>query len=143
MHTAVAERFDECDALIMAAAPADFAPVAAAARKIKKAAAELTLELSPTVDILQAMGKRKRQGQVLIGFALETNDGLTNARMKLTSKNLDLIVLNSLEDAGAGFDHDTNTVTILRSQGKSLQLPLMDKAEVGRRLIAELARLLV
>jgi phosphopantothenoylcysteine decarboxylase/phosphopantothenate--cysteine ligase len=115
-----AEMFDACvnifhssDIVIMSAAVADYTPVNVADQKIKKKSAEFTLELQKTTDILSWMGQHKKESQILVGFALETENEIENAEDKLKRKNLDMIVLNSLRDAGAGFGHSTNQVTII------------------------------
>ena len=141
MYEAVAARFEGCDCLIMAAAPADFTPSHAASEKIKKAEAELRVELKPTVDILAEMGRRKKK-QVLIGFALETENGDANARKKLKAKNLDLIVLNSPRDAQSAFGYDTNKLTLIRPGRKADAWPLLNKSEAAERLLALTARML-
>jgi phosphopantothenoylcysteine decarboxylase / phosphopantothenate---cysteine ligase len=135
MFEAVSARFDDTDYLIMAAAPSDFAPDHAAEEKIKKQAAALGLTLVPTIDILKTVSARKRKGQVLVGFALETEDAIANARKKLEAKNLDLIVLNSPRDDGAAFDSDTNLVTIIRPGQDPDPWPIMPKTAVARRLL--------
>ncbi len=139
MYQAVSQRFPDTHYLIMAAAPADFAPSQAAAHKIKKQQAEMQLSLSPTVDILKAMGERKKDGQVLIGFALETDDGIANARRKLKAKNLDMIVLNNPLDANSAFDHDTNKVTIIQPEGDPEEWPLDNKSNVAFKLLEKIA----
>ncbi len=141
LYTAVEERFLTCDCLIMAAAPADFAVRDVAGQKIKKSQGSPRLELVPNVDILHTMGGRRRKDQVLIGFALETESGVANARKKLTEKNLDLIVLNNPHEQGAGFDHDTNRVTLIRSEGDPEEWPLQSKQEISRRLLEIVATL--
>ena len=138
MFDAVSRIFDKCDCLIMAAAPADYRPSRVATSKLKKKSDDLTLELSPTVDILKEMGKRKRAGQVLVGFALETDNGIENARTKLTAKNLDLIVLNSPSDPDSAFDHDTNKVTLIVPNKEPEELPLLQKHEVASIIVARL-----
>jgi len=101
----------------------------------------MSLELEKTVDIAASLGKEKRNGQLLIGFALETNDELHNARLKLEKKNFDFIVLNSLQDAGAGFGHDTNKITILRRDGSKTDFSLQTKTEAAQDIVAEIVRL--
>lgn len=130
------------DVVIMSAAVADYRPKAPATNKIKKKEASLAIELEPTEDILAWMGSHKPKDQVLVGFALETNDGEAHAQSKLERKNLDLIVLNTLEDKGAGFGHDTNKVTLLARGTKSEQLPLLSKAEVARAILDRVENLL-
>ncbi|MEQ9105173.1 MAG: bifunctional phosphopantothenoylcysteine decarboxylase/phosphopantothenate--cysteine ligase CoaBC [Rhodothermales bacterium] len=132
MHAAVREH-EDADVIVMVAAVADFTPADPARSKIKKTdeTADLTLTLKPTVDILADVGSRKREGQMLIGFALETEDGPDNARRKLQRKRLDWIVLNNLADEGAGFGPGTNKVTILGADGSERALPVMPKAELA------------
>lgn len=132
MHDQVMQNFKKADIAIMAAAVADYTPVVVADNKIKKGDKEkLTLELAATKDILAECGKKKKEKQVLVGFALESIDEEKNAVSKLHTKNLDLIVLNSLRDKGAGFGHTTNRVTIHDKSGKSKQFELKPKAEVA------------
>lgn len=141
MYDAVRRRFGQIDCLIMAAAPADFTPTAPKSRKIKKGDGGLELALKPTIDILARLGKQKKQ-QVLVGFALETDDGVANARKKLKAKNLDLIVLNSPSDPNSAFDFDTNQVTIIRPGQKPEAWPLLQKQEVASRILALVSSLL-
>ena len=117
MYEAATQNFPDADIAILCAAVADFTPKVTADKKIKRKGDNLTLELQPTQDIAAALGAVKREGQVMVGFALETNDELDNARKKLKEKNLDFIVMNSLQDKGAGFRVDTNKVTIIDRQG--------------------------
>lgn len=131
-----------CDVVIMSAAVADYRPTVAAESKIKKKDAALRVDLEPTEDILAWMGTHKPAGQVLVGFALETDDAVANAEGKLQRKNLDLIVLNSLQDAGAGFGHDTNQVTLIGRDTRTLSLPLLSKAEVARAILDRVETLL-
>ncbi|MCB9164364.1 MAG: bifunctional phosphopantothenoylcysteine decarboxylase/phosphopantothenate--cysteine ligase CoaBC [Flavobacteriales bacterium] len=130
------------DVVIMSAAVADYRPAVAATGKIKKKDAALNIDLEPTEDILAWMGAHKPAGQVLVGFALETDDAVANAQGKLERKKLDLIVLNSLQDAGAGFGHDTNKVTLIGRDTKVLALPLLSKAEVARAILDHVETLL-
>ena len=134
MYRAVSGRFSRIDCLIMAAAPADYAPAVISDQKIKKTGADPTLALKPTIDILERLGRRKKK-QLLVGFALETENGVANARKKLKSKNLDLILLNSPRDPGSGFDHDTNQVTLIRPGRKPEQWPLQNKDALAGRLL--------
>jgi phosphopantothenoylcysteine decarboxylase/phosphopantothenate--cysteine ligase len=131
MEAAVIERAD-ADVVIMAAAVADFRPVVAADRKIKKDEGVPTIVLESTPDILAGLGERKRPGQILVGFAAETDDLLANAQRKLTAKRLDLLVANDVLAPGAGFQYDTNEVIILRSDGAPTSVPLSDKRAVAR-----------
>jgi phosphopantothenoylcysteine decarboxylase/phosphopantothenate--cysteine ligase len=134
MAKACLEAFPECELTIMAAAVADYTIENPASQKIKKTGDGLSLQLTKTMDILAEMGKMKRPGQFLTGFALETENESFNALEKLQHKNLDLIVLNSLNDKGAGFGTDTNKVTLIFRDGKQLSLPLASKAEVARQI---------
>lgn len=133
-------RFGEADITIMAAAVADYAPVNAAGQKIKKSAGEgLTLQLSRTKDILAELGKTKKAGQVLVGFALETEHEIENAVRKLHTKNLDCIVLNSLQDKGAGFSHDTNRISIIRDKEQVSTYELKPKTAVASDILDYIA----
>lgn len=134
MYRAVSGRFSRIDCLIMAAAPADYTPSNVLDQKIKKSGADSTLSLKPTIDILERLGHRKKK-QLLVGFALETENGVANARKKLKLKNLDLILLNSPCDPGSGFDHDTNQVTLIRPGRKPDQWPLQNKDALAGRLL--------
>ena len=129
--------FQHADISILCAAVADFTPTTAAKQKIKKEPGQtsMTLELQTTTDIAATLGKQKRADQTLVGFALETHNELTNAQRKMQSKNLDMIVLNSLQDPGAGFGVDTNKVTLLYPDGSQKKLPLNSKEEVADAII--------
>ncbi|MGB0369066.1 MAG: bifunctional phosphopantothenoylcysteine decarboxylase/phosphopantothenate--cysteine ligase CoaBC [Flavobacteriales bacterium] len=136
------EMFDEVmrlqqdsDILIMSAAVADYRPKLVAGQKIKKKEQTLSIELEPTQDILASLGKIKRENQVLVGFALETENGEENAKLKLKKKNCDLLVLNSLQDAGAGFGHDTNKVSILDRHNNIATFELKSKAAVAKDIL--------
>lgn len=129
--------FPQCHAAILCAAVADFAPTHVAGQKIKREGDSLTLTLRPTTDIAATLGHRKQPHQRLVGFALETHDEKAHAQDKLRRKGLDLIVLNSLNDAGAGFCHDTNRITIL-SPTEEESFPLKTKQEVARDIIDKL-----
>jgi hypothetical protein len=113
MATECIARFDKCDIAILAAAVADFTPIRVYEEKIKNKDSELLLELKPTRDIAMTLGMQKRSSQILVGFALETDNELENAIEKLRKKNLDIIVLNSLKEEGAGFGHNTNKITLI------------------------------
>lgn len=136
MHAAVRQH-EEADIVIMVAAVSDFTPAEPSESKIKKipAAADVVVRLKPTVDILADVGSRKRKGQRLIGFALETEDGPENARGKLQRKRLDWIILNNLADEGAGFGPGTNKVTILGADGMERALPVMPKTELADAIL--------
>lgn len=134
MFEACKSLFPQSDAAILCAAVADFTPGTTADNKIKRGKGNLVLELKPTQDIAAGLGKIKKENQKLVGFALETSSEETNALHKLTKKNLDFIVLNSLRDQGAGFMHDTNKVTILTSKEK-LEFPLKEKTAVAKDVI--------
>jgi phosphopantothenoylcysteine decarboxylase / phosphopantothenate---cysteine ligase len=139
MAAAVRAATANADLLVMAAAPADFRAAAPAAAKIKKGSDAPVIELVPTPDILLDSAPHMRAGAVRVGFALETDDGLANARHKLESKSLDLIVLNSALEAGAGVGSDTNRVTILAKEGGSEDIPLMLKRELADIILDRVA----
>jgi len=142
MYTAAAAVAAYADVWVFAAAVADYKPAQVAEQKIKKDSDTLTLELVKNVDIAATLGKAKRPEQYSVGFALETNNEEAHARDKLRRKNFDLVVLNSLRDAGAGFRHDTNKVTLLDAQGQTRIFEVKPKAEVARDIVeAVLARL--
>lgn len=135
MHAACTEYFESSEIIVMAAAVADFKPVSVSEKKLKKEKFALTLQLESTTDILASFGRIKSKTQLLVGFALETNDELDHAHEKLLNKNLDLIVLNSLNDAGAGFGHSTNQVTLIYKGGKTVEFPLKSKKEVAADIV--------
>lgn len=140
MYQTACEAFEEADAGILCAAVADYRPETTATEKIKReTTGEMTLRLVPNPDIAASLGARKRAGQVLVGFALETSDETVHAVGKLERKNLDFIVLNSLRDAGAGFRCDTNKVTILDRWGETTAYPLKSKQEVAEDIVRKLA----
>jgi len=134
MFEVVVHEFPNCDAAILSAAVADYRPGIVADQKIKKADNELKLELEPTLDILANLGQNKKK-QILVGFALETNNEKENARKKLINKNLDFIVLNSLQNEGAGFAFDTNKISILDKSNKVKDFELKSKKEVASDII--------
>lgn len=142
MAEACRSRFAQCDIAIASAAVADWRPADPAASKLKKGTAMDALTLEPTEDILAWMGGVKTASQTLVGFALETDNEMAHAAGKLTRKNLDLVVLNSLRDAGAGFGYDTNQVTLLTRNNDPEALPLMSKAAVAQRILDRLETLL-
>lgn len=134
MMEAVEKYQDESDVFVMSAAVADFKPESQANRKIKKSSDTIDLRLVKTPDIASRVGTSKKQGQILIGFALETDNELENARTKRVKKNMDLIVLNSLKNKGSGFGYDTNQVTLI-SETTETELPLMPKKEVAKWIV--------
>ncbi len=139
MYEAVLAEFDSTDVAIMCAAVADYAPEHRSDIKLKRTGEDMTIRLRPNPDIAAALGVRKRADQYMVGFALETNDEESNARLKMERKNLDFIVLNSLRDAGAGFQCDTNKVTVLDRQGDVVEIPCKLKTEVATDLVTILA----
>lgn len=138
MHAQCLYYFSNCNGAIMVAAVADFAPVVVDDQKIKRTSANYLLELRPNPDIAASLGKIKRKDQVLVGFALETNDEEQNALSKLLKKNLDFIVLNSLRDSGSGFQHDTNRIKILDKSGEIFDYDLKPKTEVAVDIVNKL-----
>jgi phosphopantothenoylcysteine decarboxylase/phosphopantothenate--cysteine ligase len=137
MFDAVHKWYATVDIAILSAAVADFKPVSISSTKIKKEDAEMVVELEKTKDILASLGAQKKN-QFLVGFALETNNELENAKGKLKRKNLDLIVLNSLQDKGAGFKKETNKVTIIDKSEKISEFALKSKAEVAVDILNEI-----
>jgi phosphopantothenoylcysteine decarboxylase / phosphopantothenate---cysteine ligase len=135
MYNACHRIFKETDLAVMAAAVADYTPVKKADQKIKKTEPGLTLELTKTKDILKSLGAIKTGKQILVGFALETVDEKEYALKKLETKNADMIVLNSLNDAGAGFGHDTNKITIFQKDGTERQFETKSKNEVAKDIV--------
>ena len=142
MCEAAEKAFAESDIAIMCAAVADYAPANPLNSKIKRETDEIpTIQLVKNPDIAATLGQKKHQGQTLVGFALETDNGIENAKRKIQSKNLDMIVLNMLSDPGAGFGTDTNRVTIITSQGETTSLPLMQKREVAESVLENIVKL--
>ena len=141
MYQAAISEFGSSDAAILCAAVADFTPEIKAEQKIKREKDDLIIKLKPTQDIAAALGKLKKDNQVMVGFALETNDEVEHAKGKLERKNLDFIVLNSLNDKGAGFRHDTNKITIIDKENV-IEFPLKNKKEVATDIINHLAEIL-
>ena len=124
--------FDDASIIVMSAAVADYTPIEVASQKIKKKENEFSIALKKTTDILATLGAKKKKNQLLIGFALETNNELENAKDKLVRKNLDFIVLNSMQDQGAGFATDTNKVTIINRLGENKTFALKSKKDVAK-----------
>ncbi|WP_276500455.1 bifunctional phosphopantothenoylcysteine decarboxylase/phosphopantothenate--cysteine ligase CoaBC [Terrimonas pollutisoli] len=135
MYHACHEVFEKTDIAVMAAAVADYTPVTKADQKIKKKDDGLVVELTKTKDILKSLGEIKRDNQILVGFALETVNEKDYAREKLNKKNADMIVLNSLNDAGAGFGHDTNKITIFQKNGTEILFDTKSKSEVAKDIV--------
>jgi len=136
MYQAALAHFDEADVMIGTAAVADYRPKYIYEEKMKKKEGDQALELERTKDILFELGQRKT-GQVIVGFAAETNDVEIHAKGKLARKNADMIVANNVKQEGAGFGADTNIVTIYKKDGTSVELPLMSKSDVARKILAE------
>ena len=135
MYDVVVDKYPNMSAAIMCAAVADYAPEIRNEAKIKRTGDDLLLRLKPNKDIAAALGRMKKTGQVLVGFALETNDEEENAWIKLNRKNLDFIVLNSLQDKGAGFKCDTNKITIIEKSGNKLVFETKAKKEVAADIV--------
>jgi phosphopantothenoylcysteine decarboxylase / phosphopantothenate---cysteine ligase len=142
MYQACKIHFPTAHITIFAAAVADYTPSHVADKKIKKKEANFDIHLEKTVDIAATLGQEKKTGQSIVGFALETDNELANAQDKLERKNLDMIVLNSLQTAGAGFGHDTNQVTIIHKNGQPITFDLKTKTEVANDIVLELKKLL-
>jgi len=138
MLNACLHYFPESDIAVMNAAVADYTPANTADKKIKRTKDDMFIELKPTKDIAAELGKIKKKGQILVGFALETDNEEKNAAGKLKKKNLDFIVLNSLQDKGAGFGHDTNKISILFADNKIKKFDLKTKQEVAKDIVDEL-----
>lgn len=134
MKEAMENHFDKADIVVMAAAVADYRPLVTAEQKIKKTEEKLTIELTKNPDILSGLGKLKKH-QILVGFALETQNEIENAKAKLQRKNLDLIVLNSLRDSEAGFQKSTNKITILPHSGEIVAFEAKNKSEVAKDIL--------
>lgn len=141
MKAAVDEQFESCDALIMSAAVSDFRPAQVHEHKIKKNGAENSILLTRTEDILAGLAGRKGK-RLVVGFSLETENEIENSKQKLERKNLDMIVLNNPLESGAGFQHDTNRVTVISREGKIEEWPLLPKSQVADRLLQKVAELL-
>jgi phosphopantothenoylcysteine decarboxylase/phosphopantothenate--cysteine ligase len=135
MYSACERIFESSDIAVMAAAVADYTPAVASKEKIKKKEGTLNLELIKTRDILKSLGERKKDGQVLVGFALETTDERRHAMEKLENKKADMIVLNSLNDVNAGFGYDTNKITIFPKNGQEITYDTKSKDEVAKDIV--------
>jgi len=140
MHRAVLGKVADCSIAIFAAAVADYRPTESNGQKIKRNKESTTISLEPTPDILASVARNKGE-RFIVGFAAETDHVAENARQKLAAKNADLIVANDVTAEGAGFDHDTNIVTLFSRDGRDLALPRMSKSEVAQRILDEVVRL--
>jgi phosphopantothenoylcysteine decarboxylase / phosphopantothenate---cysteine ligase len=142
MHRAVLENSGDATIFIAAAAVADYAPERASEQKIKKSGAELELKLRRTPDILTEVARSRRNGQLIVGFAAETQDLLENAWEKLVSKDLDAVIANDVSSEGSGFDSENNAIAILfRDRPDTVELPLMSKDEAAHRILDEIVKL--
>jgi phosphopantothenoylcysteine decarboxylase / phosphopantothenate---cysteine ligase len=142
MATTVEQLLPQSDVLVMAAAPADFRPSEPATSKIKKTSDPRAISLAPTPDILKSTKAARRNGSVIVGFALETDDALTSGRRKLSEKALDMIVVNDATEQGAGFGVDTNRVTLIVHDGREEALPLMPKTDVAEAILDRVEQLM-
>lgn len=136
------KRFATCDIAILAAAVADFSPERIEPKKIKRTRSDLILKLKPTKDIAGALGKMKKEPQILAGFALETHNEIANAKAKLERKNLDVIIMNSMQDKGAGFGYDTNVITIIDRNNIIDKFELKSKEEAARDILDKIVSML-
>jgi phosphopantothenoylcysteine decarboxylase / phosphopantothenate---cysteine ligase len=134
--------FAGCDIAILAAAVADFYPERIETKKMKRTGNDLILKLRPTIDIAEALGRLKNKSQILAGFALETHNEIANAKVKLERKNLDLIIMNSMRDKGAGFSYDTNRITIIDRNNNIDKFELKSKEEAARDILDKIVSML-
>lgn len=141
MYEVCLQYFESCDGAIMTAAVADYTPLVPSPEKIKRAKGNLMMELRPNKDIAAELGKLKKPHQILVGFALESQNEIENAKAKLQSKNLDMIVVNSLQDDRAGFGYDTNKISILMADGQVYNYPLKSKKEVAIDIVNRMIEL--
>jgi phosphopantothenoylcysteine decarboxylase / phosphopantothenate---cysteine ligase len=137
MFEATQNHFEDADIIVLSAAVADYTPAVVADKKIKKKEDTFNIELTKTVDIAKTLGASKRPEQLMVGFALETDNEVENAIGKIKSKNLDMIVLNSLQDSGAGFGHDTNKICIIKKDGTIIDFDLKSKQDVAMDIVNE------
>ncbi|MDG1900991.1 MAG: bifunctional phosphopantothenoylcysteine decarboxylase/phosphopantothenate--cysteine ligase CoaBC [Bacteroidales bacterium] len=140
MYAACLKYFPTSEITIMSAAVADFTPEQVPNEKIKKSNKLVNISLKPTVDIISSLTKKKKNNQIIVGFALETNDAEENAIKKLNNKNLDLVVLNTLEEEGVGFGHDTNKVTIFNKNGEKVETDLKSKIDIAQDIASEIIK---
>lgn len=143
MYLAVNEHFEKADIIVFAAAIADYTPATVSDKKIKKKENSFKLELVKTIDLATTLGLKKLPNQIFVGFALETDNELENAKDKLQRKNFDFIVLNSLNDKGAGFGHDTNQITIIDKNGGVSIFPLKTKLEVANDIVETVSKKII
>lgn len=142
MYNVCLRYFPECDGAVMAAAVSDFTPVNVESQKTKRTENEIVISFKPTADIAAKLGKIKREGQLLVGFALESSNEIENAKSKLKKKNFDFIVLNSLNDPGAGFNFDTNKITIIGNDNKTHFFELKSKREAAADIVEKIYSLI-
>ena len=142
MYEACINHFEKTDIAVMSAAVADYTPVSTASQKIKKNEGTINIELTKTKDILKSLGEKKKNKQILVGFALETNNEKEYALKKMQTKNADMIVLNSLNDAGAGFGHDTNKITIFDKHNNEYKFDTKSKRDVAVDIVNTIIKLL-
>lgn len=135
--------FDSCDIAILAAAVADFTPERIEEKKVKRTGDDLLLRLKPTLDIAESLGRMKRPGQIVAGFALETHNEMANASKKLERKHLDLIIMNSMQDKGAGFGYKTNRITIIDSYNNIDKFELKTKEEAARDILDKIVSMIM
>ena len=135
MYEACTAEFSKTDITVLSAAVADYQPAVVADQKIKKSEQSLSIELTKTPDIAAELGKQKKNGQLVVGFALETENEIANAKKKISAKNFDMIVLNSLNDEGAGFGHNTNKISLIDRKGKITEFSLKNKKEVANDIV--------
>jgi len=140
MFLAVKERLGDCDWVIKAAAVADYTPVTVADSKIKKADGDMSIPLKRTTDILKYIGENRREGQVICGFSMETDNVIENSRKKLTKKNVDMICANSIRTSGTGFGTDTNIITMITADGDQ-ELEMMSKFDAANRILSRMKEL--
>lgn len=138
MFNACTCEFKTSDITVMAAAVADYTPENPGNKKLKKSGNPIEIKLKPSKDILAELGQKKRKDQILVGFSLETNDEIANAKKKLNNKNLDFIVLNSLNDKGAGFEYSTNKITIIDKKNKIITFELKEKTEAAKDIVEKI-----
>ena len=140
MYEAATSVSDEQDVIIKAAAVADYRPVCVSSEKVKKSDGQMSMELERTDDILKYLGEHKRPGQFLCGFSMETQNMLSNSRAKLTKKNLDMVAANNEKTKGAGFQGDTNVLTLI-TQDEEVSLPLMSKEDAAAKILDKILML--